>query len=426
MTNEEKKRFYISDYEGVGDRYEKILFSDKLISDANKACVKEFLVQYRNRVRDPTRANFLRTIRQVLLLTENIRDDIRNKKKINEMYSILRGKMRMFDYTVACSSGRTLATWINSTYNDVDELPCGFKDISRKGINTSRNLSPNDMIVWEDILELCKATPSIQLKALLQVQLDAGMRSSELLGLNVGDVKVHADLAVIHISESKTHRPRDIIIHRSLPALQGWLYQHPHPDAENPLWITESPWMKRARKKSVPVINTSTGPISRMHYESWRHHMKMLVKKTGFKKKISIYILRHSSCTQAKKDNLPVELACKKYGHSATHFLNTYGRLSLDDSLDRTREALGLETKKTDVKKPKNILCTRCDTNNQSDREFCQKCGSPLTIMSAMKMEEDAKNKIETTIRAEMKSQMDKLQEEILFKIRDGQLKNKE
>ena len=116
-------------------------------------------------------------------------------------------------------------------------------------------------------------------------------------------------------------------------------------------------------------------------------------KKFLIEKPMDFYNWRHSSCVLAKLDNLPLEEACKKYGHSAEYFTKTYGRMTTDDSIARLSKVYGLTKAKDEVKQ--NIKCKRCQFINKPEQEICEQCGAALSVEAAFKVEQDRKTEIE-------------------------------
>lgn len=182
------------------------------------------------------------------------------------------------------------------------------------------------MITWKEGEHLSLFTHSIQLKALLLVQIDCGFRPREIANLRYGDVAKRDGLAIIRVHSGKTGR-RIVLLRRAIIPLEAWLQAHPTKDPQDPLWVMEYPTLSRSTSKT-------TG-LSAYTYSAMAQRIKRLGKAANFKKPLDFYNLRHSSCVLDKLDNLPNDLAADRHGHSVTHYTQTYGRLSTEDQIHR-------------------------------------------------------------------------------------------
>jgi integrase/ribosomal protein L40E len=260
--------------------------------------------------------------------------------------------------------------WLNN-----GDKPAGFKDI--KGIPKKkqiRKLRPDDMLGWEDGLKLISATNNIQLKAIIATQLDGGFRPSEFVDLNYGDATIKGEFNIVRVNDGKTGS-RNAILWRAVPYLMRWLQNHPTKKRSDPLWLQET-------KNHEKVI--------RYGYFAIQKRISQLAKKINFDKPLDFYNLRHSACTISKMDNVPEELAAAKFGHSVNYYVNTYGRLSTEDILQRYSNHYGITVKSKEPQK--NIICSRCEFVNEPNAEVCEKCGAALNIKKALEIQDENKN----------------------------------
>jgi integrase len=361
----------IVDYSELADRVEKrILGSDK-ISGKNKSELRKFLDIY-----DVTPARvsiFLNHIKYLLEETQDIKKDMNDSGKINMIFRKLRKSAKNSHYATIVSVSLRFVRWLND-----GEKPKGFKDI--KGISKkkqNRELSPQDMITWEDAERLIAATPSIQIKAIIATQLDGGLRPSEFVGLNYGDANIKGDFIILDVKKGKTG-PRNVTLWRAVPHFLKWYKAHPSKKKDSPLWVQE---------------DKTNGNIIRYKYPAIRRRVNSLFNITGLDKPSDFYNLRHSACVLSKKDNVPEELAAAKFGHSVEYYVNTYGRLSTEDVLERYSRHYGLNTKQEAVEK--NIKCGRCDFINVPKASICEQCGNPLSLGKAIEMKKETENRID-------------------------------
>jgi hypothetical protein len=130
----------------------------------------------------------------------------------------------------------------------------------------------------------------------------------------------------------------------------------------------------------------------RYTYAAIMKRAKTLFERANIKKPHDLYNLRHSSCVLDKLDNLPVELAAQRHGHSVKFFTETYGRLSVEDIADRFRLHYGEVEEKKQLEK--NIMCERCGNVNEPGEEFCKQCNSPLSLKKALEVEKDKEDRL--------------------------------
>lgn len=382
----------IIDYKHQANTSEKWFFNQNDISETNKNYVKDFLEQYD--VSSARRSIFLKHIAFLLREVKDVSFLLNDRKKVNSIFNKFRQKLSSSYYSTIINVSKRFVRWLND-----GDSPLGFKDIKNTSKKSQkRTLSPNDMITWEEGLNIANEFNSQQFKAIILTQLDGGFRPSEFIDLNYGDVEIKKNFVVANVKDGKTGQ-RLVILFRSAPYLIHWYNIHPTKKADDPLWVMEQE--SRSNKKD---------PSLRYNYYAIKKRIRNVSEKLKFKKPVDFYNFRHSACFLAKMDNLPIDECAKKFGHSVEHFTNTYGRLSVDDSIERLTKHYEIDGEKID--KPTNINCSRCDTINSPNLDYCTKCGSPLSLNIALKMEKDQKDEI------------NKLKEEV-YRIANEQLKLK-
>jgi len=363
----------IVDYERQAELAKQRLYSRQDISKTNKKYLDKFFDGY---AVSPARIKiFCKHIHYLMKIHNDIKAAMTDKDRINKEFRQLREELSQNYYNTVVNVSNRFVRWLNDGVK-----PKGFVDIKEIGKKKERRrkLSRDDMVTWEDGLRIIKQTNSVQFKALLMTQLDGGFRPSELVDLNYGDIDVKPkDFFIAHIKDGKTGE-RDTILFKSVPFLQRWLQLHPTKKKSDPLWITEYP-LNSHRK------DAQSKDINRYQYSAIRKRITELFDKAKVKKPCDFYNLRHSACYLAKLDNIPLEEAAKKFGHSTEFFTNVYGRLDTGDSVKRLKKHYGMVEEQK--KKELNIRCSTCDTVNRPSTEICEKCGTPLTMAKALELD---------------------------------------
>lgn len=356
----------IVNYEQLAAQAEKAFYDNQDITKANKDIVRKYSLQHN--VKPATLNKFFRNIIILLKEFKDFKKQMHDRDFVNNTFAILRKKTTSSYIATLINISKAMARWIND-----GELPKGFKDI--KSVPKSeqrRSLKPEDMWTWTDAEHFAQFTNSIQLKAIIFAQLDAGMRPSEFIDLNYEDVKLNgSDIVIIHISNGKTGS-RDVACSKCLPYLVQWLQAHP--TKKGPLWVTEYPNMSHPNQSSD----------DRYNYYALLKRISNIAIRAGINKKCDFYTLRHSSCTIDKIENVPLELAAGRHGHTVEYFTQVYGRLDVNDLANRMRAHVGKD--KVQNEKIVSLECSRCFTQNPRTNELCLKCGSPLTQHKAMEL----------------------------------------
>lgn len=375
----------IHNFKKIAERAKTKFIENKKISQSSKNLVADFMKVYNTKkglpVSESTKQKFYEKITPFLERINNLKEEIEDRDLINEISAAIRKESSsVTQYAMITAVTKRFVRWV------ADGEPKGFRDWKNVSeTETRRDLNEDDMLTLDDAKKLCDVTTSIQMKAIIMTQLDAGMRPSEFIDLKWGDVEVKKDIVIFTIKDGKTGA-RIVPCLRCVPFFLRWYQSHPTKKDPDPLWVNENIEKGSSGNKEGKTYISGIVPYS---YDSLRHRMMDLAKKAGIKKPIDFYNFRHSSCTLDKDENLPLELASKRHGHSVKYFTEVYGREKKDKIAERYRKHYNpSEEKKKKEEVPKNIICERCDCVNEPKTEFCFKCGSPLSLAAAMKNEE--------------------------------------
>ena len=244
-------------------------------------------------------------------------------------------------------------------------------------MQNKRDLNEEDMLTWQDGLKLINETNSVQIKAIIALQLDAGLRPSEFVNLNYEDVKQKGDFLVVNVREGKTGK-REFPTWRCVPFVLKWLASHKTKKSKDPLWTQET---------------QTNGKIKRYEYPALLKRINDLKKTANLKQPVDFYNLRHSSCYLDKLDNLPLDIAASRHGHSVKFFVEVYGRLGVDDIINRIKKHNGADVQER-KKAEQNITCPRCSFINAPHSEICEHCGAALSMKKALEVEKDKNERI--------------------------------
>ncbi len=383
----------IVDYEKNAVRDEAWFFSLNSVSEINKNVIRRFLKIYN--VKPSTKSKFFKNIK-FLLEKIDLEKDLLNRDKINNVFAELQKECSPGYISTIINVSKRLARWLND-----GELPKGFKDLKKANRKDQRRkLNPEDMWSWEDGKKLASLMNSTQMKAMIFTQLDAGFRPSEFVDLKYKDVIVKKDIIIFQVQDGKTGS-RPVPCQRCVPYFLRWYEQHPTKNPDDPLWITEF------REKSNPAIEGRKDyKIRPYRYHAILKRIKWYAQKANIKKPCDFYDLRHSSCVLDKLDNVPLDVAAARHGHSVEYFTEIYGRLDLDDLANRMRLHYGGKIEKRKIETTK--VCERCDFPNVENAGRCDKCGSALSLKVALEMEKQKDDDYNN-----LKDQMNEIQQSL-------------
>lgn len=360
----------ILDYDKRAELQREKTLENPRISPANRAHLLRFLDSYN--VSSARLAIFLKHIEFLLENTEDIAREMNDRSFINRLFRQFNDRMTHSYYNTIVNVSLRFVRWLND-----DVKPSGFKDIKNGGKKEGkRGLDPEDMLTWEDGLMMSKTSADIQMSAIIMTQLDAGLRPSEFIDLNYGDISIQKPCGVIKVRHGKTGS-RDVVLFRSVPFLQRWLLEHPTKRRDDPLWIMKYHYkshLKGGRK-----------PDMRYAYPAVLKRVKELGGTCQIKKPLDFYNFRHSAVTLSKKENMNPDLAAEKFGHSIEFYMNTYGRLDLKDKIHRFAQHYGAE-EEVEKKIELNRECHTCHFTNEPGDDICRQCGAPLTFEAATKI----------------------------------------
>lgn len=380
----------IINYDKAGKVALSRLLADEGISQANRAIVEnDFAPNYHV---SPARQEIVfEHLRLFLKYTDDFKALMQDEKALTKLLEKLKHEKAGYFETF-----RSVVPKFAGVINEGECPEAVRKAFKKFPVKPQRrDLAREDMLSWEDAQKLIAATDNMQLKAVLAVQLDCGFRPSEFIDLNYGDAEIKKDFVVFHVKAGKTGA-RDVIAWRSVPYAMRWLQGHPLKRKEAPMWVYAGN-NKRYNDKQ----------LRRYDYYALSKRIREIAARAGIRQPVDFYSLRHSSCFMDKLDNLPSDLAAERHGHSVEYFLSVYGRLDVEDKLNRVKRHYGQED--TERKKAEqNIICQRCDFVNTPGRDFCEKCAAPLSMKIALQQEQNKEQELQ-----QLKEQINTMEEKL-------------
>jgi integrase/recombinase XerD len=247
----------------------------------------------------------------------------------------------------------------------------------RKTIKAN-DLRQPEILSAKEIESMMKASSKLRDKTMLSVGYEAGLRATELLGMNLYDVSFDGKGAKIRVRGKTGERTVRLI--SSAPLLARY-FEEMIPtngrDGQNrPLWTSQS-LNYRGR---------------RLTWLSWSRILKQLAKNAGLgNRRIYNHLLRHSSATANAGFLTESELKLL-YGWSGSSkmpaiYVHLHGK-DLDQKLQAIYSGRHVEIPKPEFTP---VICARCSEKNTPGFRFCSRCGTPLgqseLVQSSLEME---------------------------------------
>ena len=255
--------------------------------------------------------------------------------------------------------------------------PIETKGISAKSIY--KKLSANDMITWEETKKIIDSCTNLRDKALVHTVYDLGKRIGEILNIKIKDIQATKNGFLIK-TDGKTGVSTAIVL-ECLPTLSAWLESHPNSD-DPEAWLF--PNMKHIWKGS------------KYSYESSDRMLKRSVKVAGIKRKIYWHLFRHSAATRSAKFMTDAIIKDRFAWSPTSKMPARYTHLNVGvDANNAYLKAHGIEPESEDEVNIMPVLCPICNTPNNHDQKFCQKCAKPMSTEMAVLLNEEKDEKIE-------------------------------
>lgn len=244
---------------------------------------------------------------------------------------------------------------------------------------SSNGTLPKDLLTREDVDALKDACKNKRDRAFIAILYETGARIGELIDLTVGDIEDHTHGRKIVI-DGKTGQRRLPLI-ESVPALNKWLNEHPSGEPDAPLWCQ----LQKDEQLSYHYIRQKL--------------LERPAKRAGIEKPMNPHHFRHSRATELAQEFKEAEL-CEWFGWvQGSNVPGKYVHLSGRDIDSSYFKHHDIEEEDEEEDKNQVQECPRCDELNESDDQYCSRCGFALS--------EEARDK-----QAELREDVDREKEE--------------
>lgn len=234
---------------------------------------------------------------------------------------------------------------------------------------------PEELLTEEEIEKMLKACYRSRDRAFISLLYESGCRIGEVLSLRIKHLSFDKYGVQIMV-DGKTGMRRIRLVMAS-PYLTSYLDQE-HKNKDNP--------------KAYLFQNDQENFLS---YQSISKILRRIGQRAGIKKALNPHIFRHSRATYLA--NYLTEAQMKQYfgwvqsSEMASIYVHMSGR-DVDKAL--LSKVYGLQEIKEQIKQEQKLKpkkCPRCGKINELTNSFCGGCTAPLTIQTAINLEEKRK-----------------------------------
>ena len=277
--------------------------------------------------------------------------------------------------------------WIKTTIKRKDKVSVRHEDI----------LKP------EEIFSMVEHCRNVRDKAMLMTLFESGMRPSELLTMQIRNVRFEEQGAYISVT-GKTG-DKLIFVYLAAPLLSQWLSEHPRNDnPEAYFWI------------SLNSINY----LGILSPNRLRTIVKTAARDSGITKRVWSYLLRHSAATDDSKV-MTYAVLCEKYGWTpGSKMPSVYVHLAGDDLRDAQLKKYGLQAGRENFV-PSLTECSRCHYKCSPGTRFCPACGLCLNQKTKAKLQEGGDRLQGNAEMAELQNDVNEIKEIIVGLLKSGQ-----
>ncbi|MBL7015221.1 MAG: site-specific integrase [Nitrosopumilus sp.] len=263
--------------------------------------------------------------------------------------------------------------------------------ISNVVIKKPKNkLIREELLTDDDISKIIKATINPRDRALLAVQAESGARPGEMMSLRIKHVKVDQYGAKIAV-DGKTGA-RSVRIVKSVPELMNWIDIHPFKNnGESPLWV---------------VLRQGSNYGEALDWSSAHAILADSVKKSGITKRVFLNLFRHSSATKSAQFMTESQLRMRQGWTPTSTMPATYVHMIGSDADNAYLEHMGIKTEKKNYETQTPQICTICKTPNSVESDICHRCGKPLDLEIATKLDERNQSELSEMIKEAVSQEM--------------------
>ncbi|WP_317135716.1 site-specific integrase [Methanochimaera problematica] len=240
---------------------------------------------------------------------------------------------------------------------DIKSIKTSLKDCQTK--------TANDILSESEIASMIRCSFTIRDKALIYVMYEGGFRACEIGNMKWNQVKIDEYGVIINVDE-KTKKERYVRLVAAKEYLIQWKNNYPFkPSGENFVFL---------KNDNTPLT-----------YSAIRAQFNLIAKRTGFEKKVTPHLFRHSRITQMIRDGYSESMIKKMmWGNINTKEFETYLHLCNQDIDNEIFLRNGIRISNQDENHRLDaVQCPNCQTVNPKTFSVCARCGRSLDLCAS-------------------------------------------
>ncbi|MFA6269454.1 MAG: tyrosine-type recombinase/integrase [archaeon] len=252
---------------------------------------------------------------------------------------------------------------------------------------------PEDLLTLEEVKRMLNVCENDRDRCFISLLNELGCRIGEILPIKVKHFVQDGQLAHITMQKSKT-KPRSLIVIDSVQYVGRWLNKHPTKDPEDSLFV------------GIGAKNKG----KRWSYSAAVMALRKIAKRANVKKGVNPHNFRHSTATRYAQRMLDAQLNSWFGWVQGSSVSRTYVHLAGGDSDNVALEMRGMKKREDNKLTMGQLDCKYCGTVNPGNLDFCEKCGSAITVIGGLKKDSEAE-----LFRKEMEARQKVLEEYLKY-----------
>lgn len=241
-------------------------------------------------------------------------------------------------------------------------------------------LKPEDLITYEEILQMIEKTPFVRDKAIIAFLADTGTRRGELPYIKLKHLKDEGTHIEVYIPKSKTMAGiRTVYLRSACGYIRDWLNIHP-----------------RRNDSNAPLFCNLRKPYNQIHPKRIYEVVIKAAEEANIEKNIYTHLTRHFFTTKALVIYSEAVVKKLRGDSKRSRIIDEYSHLVQSDVEAAWKRQQGIETNNIEehtVFEP--IICPQCQFVNQPTHIFCGQCGLALSDETIFKQKQEQKEEHE-------------------------------
>jgi hypothetical protein len=264
--------------------------------------------------------------------------------------------------------------------------PLELKPIDFTKPSSNGNLEIYEIPTDEELQWLYEASVNLRDKCYFAMWKEHGNRIGGIGSLQIKDIESPDNLGILVTMRDKTLDGEQIRFIHAQADIITYLNSHPRRlDPEAPFWYNLDKWNKKSifEHLEYPDFDRIIKRAQKRHNRKFRDNREKQITK-----KLRTHLARYAAFRRKRKQGVPAHVICTESGLvDGSKQLEYYGKFDRSDVDDYYRSVVAPE----ETRIPELRTCPRCKQVQKGVNGFCERCGSPMDVKAALKLQEENK-----------------------------------